>query len=162
MSAMKILGNQEDLLVIGDLGQMPAYKQKILEMAKDIEVTFMGLIKNKSVLLNYVRHCILFIFPSYSENMSIMLLEAALMKVPIICSDIDANKAIFNEDEVIFFKSNDSIDLAKKIQYCLDNYQDVLHYSEMAYQKVITLYTWDIIAKRYEYLYNTIIKKKGD
>jgi glycosyltransferase involved in cell wall biosynthesis len=65
MSAMKILGNQEDLLVIGDLGQMPAYKQKILEMAKDIEVTFMGLIKNKSVLLNYVRHCILFIFPSY-------------------------------------------------------------------------------------------------
>jgi len=44
-----------------------------------------------------------------------MLLETAWTKTPIICSDIPQNSSVFSDDEVLFFKDGDSIDLAKKI-----------------------------------------------
>ena len=34
--------------------------------------------------------------------MSMMLLEVVSLKVPVLASDIPANKAIFNEDEISF------------------------------------------------------------
>ena len=69
-------------------------------MALDVE--YLGLIKEKEKLFNYIKYSKLFIFPSSYEAMSMMLLEAASLKVPTICSDISANKAILDEGGIIF------------------------------------------------------------
>ena len=50
--------------------------------------------------------------------MSMMLLEAASLQAPIICSDIPENK-IMMQDNVLYFRSEDAIDLANQIQWAL-------------------------------------------
>ena len=74
---------------------------------------------------SYIVKSKLFIFPSLFENMSMMLLEAISLKANIICSDIPANTLIFSNDEILFFKNNDSNDLAEKFSFVLEN-MDIL------------------------------------
>ena len=95
-----------------------------------MNIEFMGLIREKEKLFKYIRNARLFVFPSYSENMSIMLLEAASLKVPVICSDIPENKTVFNEKEVLFFKSENEDDLAEKLKYALANSRIMEKYTD--------------------------------
>ena len=145
------------LLIAGDIEQTPKYKKEILTLSKNINVEFLGLIKNKNKLLEYIRNCKLFIYPSSYEAMSIMLLEAASQKVPIICSDISPNSAVFNDDEVLFFKVNDVDDLGAKIKWALDNMPGMQAKIEKAYLKLKTKYQWKDIAKEYDKLFTKLM-----
>lgn len=87
-----------------------------------------------------------------------MLLEAASVKTPIICSDIKENKDIFNEDEVLFFKTNNEIDLSQKIDYALNNIDEMKLRAEKALKKLQREYNWENISKDYSNLYNSLIK----
>jgi glycosyltransferase involved in cell wall biosynthesis len=143
--------------IIGNLDQMPSYKKELLELSKDLEVEFVGLIKKKVKLLEMIRDSKFFIFPSYNENMSMMLLEAASVRTPIICSDIPENKVIFNDDEVLFFRSEDPHDLAEKIRWALSNTPEMDRRSGNAYEKVLAEYTYGKICLEYLKLFNSLI-----
>jgi glycosyltransferase involved in cell wall biosynthesis len=142
------------LLVIGDLNQLPKYKEKILNLSQDIDVEFIDIIKVKAELLNYVKQAKLFIFPSYSENMSMMLLEAAYVNTPVICSDIIQNKDIFSDKEVLFFETNNVKDLTDKIDWAEANPDKMKELADNALKKLNTDYTWPIIVKQYKELFN--------
>lgn len=150
---------QGKLLVIGDLDQLPDYKKQIESKVDGLDVSFIDIIKEKTALLNYVKRAKLFIFPSYSENMSIMLLETALVKTPVICSDIPANTAIFDEEEVFFFKTNNAEDLAEKINYALANMDKMHLKTENAFRKLGSTYNWESISRDYEGLYQNSLKE---
>ena len=95
---------KQKLIVIGDLEQIPSYKSEIVKLSDGLPVEFIPIIKKKSQLLNYVKLASLFVFPSYSENMSVMLLEVAYTKTPLVCSDIPANTAVFNDSGGYFLQ----------------------------------------------------------
>jgi glycosyltransferase involved in cell wall biosynthesis len=90
--------------------------------------------------------------------MSMMLLEVATLKVPIICSDIYENKFIFDENEVLYFSSGDYSDLARKLAYAEDNKNDLMQRAELAYQKVSTQYNWCNISREYAKIYSGLLK----
>ncbi len=159
LKAFNILNYKGKILIAGDLEQTIDYKNEILNLSKNLNVEFLGLIKDKKVLLNLLHNSKLFIFPSNKEAMSMMLLEAASVKTPIICSDIIENKDIFNDKEVLFFKTDDEKDLADKIQWALVNYDEMLLKSERAYIKLKENYTWEKIANEYSKLYDSLIYK---
>ena len=79
-----------------------------------------------------------------------MLLEVASLKVPLIISDIPSNKAVFDEDEVLFFKTGDEIDLSKKIIYANDNPDKMQYYAKNAYNKLCNNHLWKNIANKYD------------
>jgi len=54
LEALKKMNYQGRLLVIGDLNQVPAYKKRITELASSLNVGFIDLIKERSLLLSYV------------------------------------------------------------------------------------------------------------
>jgi glycosyltransferase involved in cell wall biosynthesis len=142
--------------IIGNADQIPSYKKELLELSKDLDVEFLGLIREKTKLLEMIRDAKFFIFPSYNENMSIMLLEAASTKTPIICSDIPENKVIFNDEEVLYFRSEDYHDLADKIKWSASN-QDLMNKkSGKAYEKVLDVFTYEIISREYQKFYNSL------
>jgi glycosyltransferase involved in cell wall biosynthesis len=86
----------------------------------------------------------LFIFPSTTEAMSMMLLEAASLQAPIICSDIPENRIVM-QDNVLYFRSGDAVDLADQIQWALSRcVKDNL--------------TWETIVKQYEEVYRACIR----
>lgn len=158
IEALQLMKYSGKLIVAGDLNQTPEYKKEILKMSNGLDIEFLGLIKDKNELLSYIQQSRLFIFPSSVEAMSMMLLEGASVKARIVCSDIQENLDIFNEDEVLFFKTNDGNNLAEKIQYAFDNDKEMIEKSELAYQKLISNHNWKKIANEYADVYNLVLK----
>lgn len=157
LKALKHINYKGRLKIAGNMDQLPAYKKNIEKLAKGLHVEYVGMIKERVELLSLVKSAKLFIFPSLTEAMSIMLFEAAMVKVPIICSDIAANTAVFNKDEVIFFKTEDELDLAFKIKEFLQPNTNGHEKKGKAFEKLTKNYTWDIIAPKYALIYKSLI-----
>ena len=157
IEALKLLNFKGELLVAGDLDQTPEYKMEILKMAEGLNVKFLGLIKDKDVLLSYIHHSRLFVFPSSVEAMSMMLLEGASVKAPIVCSDIQENLDIFNDTEVLFFQTNNSVDLSEKIEFAFNHEKEMKEKVENAYQRLISNHDWKKIALEYADVYNNLL-----
>jgi glycosyltransferase involved in cell wall biosynthesis len=144
------------IFIAGDLDQSNKDKKEILALSKGLNVEFLGLIKDKNELLSYISNSRLFVFPSLQEAMSMMLLEAASVKTPIVCSDLIENKDVFSSSDVLFFKSDDYLDLAKSIQYAFSNYGILQNKTLNAFNKLKRDYNWKNIAKEYSKIYNGI------
>lgn len=158
LKASKAINNKIQIRVAGDLDQVPSYKNEIVQLSDNVDVSYLGLIKEKEQLLRFLAEAELFIFPSLTEAMSIMLLEAVSTKVPIIASDIPSNKAVFNEDEILFFKSDNVSDLAEKLKYAIENKQLMTQKAEKAFDKLINNNTWEIVSEKYSNLYQRLTK----
>ena len=147
------------VFVAGDIQQVPDYKRKVMQISDDLDVNYLGLIKSKKKLFGYLKGARFFIFPSEMEAMSTMLLEAASVKVPIICSNIVENKDIFNDEEVLFFDVGDACDLSEKIEWARKNQEEMIEKAERAYTKLKENYTWEEISEKYSSLYKSLLKQ---
>lgn len=157
LEAMKSAGNNTLIKIAGDLEQIPAYKSQIEAMSEGLNTVFLGLIKDKNTLMKLVANAKLFVFPSLTEAMSMMLLEVVSMKTPVIASDIPSNKEIFSSAEILFFKSNDSADLREKLQFAMNNPEQMNNKAQRAFVKLSVSYTWDVISEQYSNLYQKLI-----
>lgn len=153
LKAFHKLNLNRELKVVGDLNHVPKYHTEIIKLANGLNISFIDLIKNRNDLFEVISNAELFIFPSTTEAMSMMLLEVASLGTPIIASDIDANTSIFSNKEVLFFKSEDEDDLAKKIQFAIDNKILMKDRSINAYNKLIKDYNWTSISEKYKTIF---------
>lgn len=160
LEALKKLELKIKLKFIGDLNQNNKYKHHILDLSQGLDVDFVSLIKDKNILFEHIRLSSLFVFPSFNEGMSNMLLEVVSLSVPVICSNIAENKSIFDSDEVLFFDTGDADDLSKKIHWAYNNYALMLEKAEMAYKKLETEYKLEIVAGKYSRIYDSLVKAK--
>jgi len=145
------------LIVAGDLDQVTNYKNEINDLTKGINVEYLGLIRDKAYLMSKINEATLFIFPSLTEAMSMMLLEAVSTMTPVIASDIPSNKAVFTDNELLFFKNNDSEDLALKLQNALDNPDIMANKAKAAFEKLSKDYTWQSIAQQYSKIFKKML-----
>lgn len=146
------------VLIAGDITCAPnEFKNKIDALVSKLDVNFLGMIKDKSILFRYIKNSKLFIFPSTAETMSMQLLEVASLKVPVIASDIKENTDIFSENEMTFFKTSNPNDLALKIKNVLSNYQLAQNKAENAYESLLKSFTWSSIAIEYKKIYDLIL-----
>jgi len=146
------------LIVAGDVDQVPGYRTNIAKLSSGLQIEYLGLIKEKSKLLQLIKESKLFVFPSITEAMSMMLLEVVSMKISVIASDIPSNKAIFTNDDVLFFKSDDVEDLTTKLNYALENSFEMRKKAEHAYELIAKHYTWETISHEYSKIYKMLIK----
>ncbi|MDX9847987.1 MAG: glycosyltransferase family 4 protein [Tenuifilaceae bacterium] len=158
LKALHQINYNGKLLIAGDIDQNIEYKKELLELSKGIQTEYLGLIKEKNLLLNYIQSAKLFIYPSSLEAMSMMLLEGASVQTPIICSDIVENKDIFSDDEVLFFKVDDYNDLASKITFAFNNLEKMNMKAENAYKKLVNEYNWEKISLKYAEIYDSLMK----
>lgn len=132
--------------------------EDLKNLAKKLKVfdrcLFLGYKKDA---LTYLSFFDLFILPSYSEGMSLALLEAAAIKVPIICSNIEANKGMFSDQEVVFFELDNIEDLIYKTKFL---YQNKCEFAKRANDKYNNYYTADIMALNYLKLYKLLLKNE--
>jgi len=156
LNALKQMSEPPKLLIIGDLNHEPPYKSKIINMAHDLDVEFLGLIKDKKKLYTLISNSFLFVFPSRQEAMSIMLLEAASLNIPIIASDIIENKDVFDDNEILFFESNNPKSLQLQLESAFTDYSKLKSYSINAYNKLSNDYLWINIAQQYSKLYKQL------
>jgi glycosyltransferase involved in cell wall biosynthesis len=87
--------------------------------------------------------------PSSSEGFSLSLIEAALHKKKIVCSNIPSFKEAFNNTEVTFFESDNEMTIDQAIQDALlDDYK-----ANNAFLKANTYYTEERMGKEYADLF---------
>ncbi len=154
LKALIRIGYTGQLKIVGNIDQVPEYKKEILQLSEGLNTQFIGLIKEKKELLRIVKNASLFVFPSLTEAMSIMLLEVVLMKTHLIASDIPANTNVFEPDEVLFFKTENVDDLVEKLNYRFENKQEMEKRAVKAHNKLLNSYQWKDIAQQYSELYS--------
>lgn len=159
LEALSISKIMVPLKVIGDIEQVTNYKKKLISLAHGLDVEFIGLIKDKNKLFHLIANSKIFVFPSFNEGMSNMLLEVASLGTPIICSDIVENKAVFTDSDVLFFKVGDSVDLSEKILFAINNYGEMLEKAKSASERLKNEYNWSIISNKYKDLINSLTEK---
>jgi glycosyltransferase involved in cell wall biosynthesis len=157
LEALNYLGNPLKLAIVGDLNQVPSYSDHLREIADEKQVVFIPTISDRDLLFGMVKLARLFIFPSTNEGMSMMLLEAASLQAPIICSDIPENKIVM-QDNVLYFHSGDAIDLANQIQWALGHPGEMSSLGQKASICVKDHLTWEKIVEQYEEIYKACIK----
>ena len=157
LKALNEINHSIPLVVAGDIDQVQEYKNEISKLSTNLNVNYLGLLKDKKKLFEIIQNSTCFVFPSLTEAMSMMLLEAASLKTPIIASDIPANKAIFSDSEVLFFKSEDYQDLKLKIKYAIDNPEKMKQKAESAYNKLLRDYNWGSIAQEYRIIIESLL-----
>lgn len=155
LEALKKIEYKGKVLIAGDHDQLSGYRKQLEAYRDYLNIQFLGLLKSKDELLGYVQKAKLFVFPSLYEAMSMMLLEVAMVKTPLICSDIDENKFVFSNREVEFFESGNIEDLSSKITAFLCNPEALNIKARLAYDKVMSYYVSPIIANKYADLYLT-------
>ncbi len=159
LEALRRLNYKGRVLVIGDIHQVPKFEKELLSYKEHLDLVFIEIIKEKALLMNYVKNARLFIYPTLYEAMSIMLLEVAYTQTPVVCSDIPQNTAVFNDDEVTFFRSGDIDDLSEKITFALNNPTRTAEKSKQAFAKLENQYNWTIIAKSYDKLFQSLLTR---
>jgi len=145
------------LRVIGDMNHVATYRDTIEQKARGLAVEFLPLIKEKQQLMKQISGAFCFVFPSFNEGLSNMLLEAASQKTPIIASDIPENKSVFSETLVTYFTVGDPVDLAEKIKWVIDNAQAANVRANSAYNYLCKHYCWPAISQQYQRLYERFV-----
>ncbi len=156
LEALLQMDQPPSLVVAGDLDQVEDYKVKVMELSENLDVNYLGLVKNKDELSELIRNSKLFVFPSTTEAMSMMLLEVVSTRTPIIASDIPSNKAIFSDDEMLFFKSEDSEDLLVKLKYALMHQDIMKNKANLAFKKLTKDYVWTSVSNQYSRIYKNL------
>ena len=138
------------LVIAGDADIEDTYSRKVKSMATENNVVLTGFIKG-SKLQTLLLNARLFVLPSSHEGLPISLLEAMSYGLPVLASDIPANKEINLPSRYYFHYdkknavTNLSIALTNRLK---DN-------SPTNYD--MSLYDWDIIAEQTADVYKLVI-----
>lgn len=139
------------LVLAGDTDFEDDYSRNLKKMAKEHGIILTGFIKGKK-LHSLLTHTRCFVLPSSHEGLPIALLEAMSYNLPVIVSDIPANKEVgLNESD--YFKVGDVKELSIKLQKMVTENHHHIKYD-------MSKYDWNIIANQVEEIYKRLITKQ--
>lgn len=123
-----------------------SYLKSIAKGYKDVVFTDAVYGDDKETLL---RNAFAFAIPSTIEGLSISLLEAMSRKVPIIASDIPANKEVLGEKDALWATAEDVGELTIAIENSINNRESFKETAKRNYEFVKENYTWDKVTEKY-------------
>jgi len=134
------------LVVAGDNPAMPDYVNFLHGITNCKNVVFIGAVygDDKDSLM---RNAFAFCLPSTIEGLSIVLMEAMSFQVPIIASDIQANRELLF-DNAIFVRPESEEDLRNALKESID----FIKFPQFVHNNYINIkdnYTWPMIADKY-------------
>jgi len=135
------------LVIAGKADHETSYSGMLRKLAVSNNVVLTGFVKGAQLqqLFNNAR---LFVLPSFHEGLPISLLEAMSYRLPVLVSDIPANKEIMIPGDR-YFKTGDKISLKVKLEELLSQSYEPVNYD-------MSLYDWDNIAKETAKLYDRL------
>jgi glycosyltransferase involved in cell wall biosynthesis len=138
------------LVIAGDADIEDEYSQELKLSAKNNGVILTGFIKGDK-LHALLTHARLFVIPSSHEGLPISLLEAMSYGLPVLASDIPANKEV-NLPASCYFHYDENIvnNLSQALSHRLED-ESVPHYD-------MTAFNWDRIAEQTIDVYSKIMK----
>lgn len=144
------------LLVVGDFGHDAEYSRRIdaIVDSRDDVVACRSLL-GRDDLLEVVRNCRLFVFPSEYEAMSMMLLEVISCKRPVVVSDIPENTEVLVPGYPYVFAVKDAAALEDRLRAALDD-ERIDDWTDRLFDRCMRDFSWPPIAGRYEELFREL------
>lgn len=149
IEAFSQMSQQEYFLVVaGDADHEKPYSKHLKKLAKLHNVILPGFVKGEE-LCQLFSHARLFVLPSYHEGLPISLLEAMSFRLPVLVSDIEANKQVALPTNTYFVTGN-TISLKNGLEKILSQEFSYIDYD-------MNPYNWDKIALQTETVYKKTI-----
>jgi glycosyltransferase involved in cell wall biosynthesis len=141
-------------LIIGNGPQLPILQNYIVD--KQIKnVHFAGYCDNPweySTIMDVI------VFPSIYEGLSLSLLEAMSLKIPLIVSNIPSFEYCLSEKKsCLFFDALNELELSKKINYLLYNKHQMESLKENAYDIYVNKFIFEDMALKYKNMFKEIV-----
>ena len=129
------------LVIAGDADIEDEYSQRLKVQAEKAGVVLTGFIKGDK-LQTLLSHAAMFVIPSSHEGLPIALLEAMSYGLPVLASDIPANKEVNLPPTCYFhYDANIVANLSKALKRTLSNKLNKVSYD-------LTPYDWEMIAEQ--------------
>lgn len=144
------------LVIAGDADHADAYSEALKHEAAEADVVLTGFIKGEP-LSEVMNGAALFVLPSSHEGLPISLLEAMAWRLPVLVSDIPANRLQeLAPSDLFHLSGRDEADVAA-LRTALDVKCADAH-GRVEYD--LSPYNWDTIAAQTEVVYRAAIRKK--
>ena len=141
--------NEYKLVLAGDADFEDNYSKELKTLARKTGVILTGFVKGEK-LQALLTHAKLFALPSSHEGLPISLLEAMIYRLPVIVSDIPANKEIGLSEDA-YFQTGNATELTEKLEKLITETPEKIQYD-------MEKYRWEVIAEQtaavYEKLYS--------
>lgn len=132
--------------------------QKIKDLDLKHEVDLYGWVTNKADFFDDID---VFVLPSLEESFGMVLLEAALFKKPIVCSDADGPKEVWaGTDAALVFEKGNVKMLAGKLQEMIEKQQAAQEMTGKAYTLVKNKYAVEAVAKTLAEALENVVREK--
>ena len=155
-------GYNVEIKFIGDGLLRRKYEQMAEELGIRERCHFCGLISNKETLLNELRECHLFVFPTKAEGLPRAVLEAMAQGLPCISSPVDGVPELLEPEYLVDWWNADGF--AEKICDLLSDWGKMVDQSEINYKKSLNYHNNILKVKRHDFyskLYQLCKKKKN-
>ena len=148
------------LLLIGDGPERPALEARAAGLGlSESHITFEGACADPMSLL---RACGLFVLPSREEGMSIALLEAMALGIPIVASDIPGNRRLITDGiHGRLAPPGDAMALACAILAQAAAPETALKMAGETRRRVIEHYSIEAVARRHMTLFEGLVRQKA-
>lgn len=148
-SFLKVKSPGMKLVIAGDNPADPDYVAKLHSLGEgDVDIVFTGAVygdDKKALLRNTFAFCV----PSTIEGLSISLLEGMGYRLPIIASNIQANKEVLESDKAFWCQPEDIDSLASAIKDAVERQELHKEMTDYNYRKVASSYTWESVTAKY-------------
>jgi|NGEPerStandDraft_6_1074524.scaffolds.fasta_scaffold07428_3 glycosyltransferase involved in cell wall biosynthesis len=141
--------NDFKLVIAGSADHETPYSRNLEKLAVANNVVLTGFVKGEE-LHQLFTHARLFVLPSFHEGLPISLLEAMSYSLPVLVSDIQANKQILLPEDRYFVTGD-----KKSLEDCLAIHL-LQKFEQVNYN--MSNYNWDQIALQTADVYNKILK----
>ena len=161
IEAFGILRQKIDKVKLTFIGQGKSleYLKKLAnQQGDDNQIEFKGAMP-QSFIAEHLCDYEIFVQPSRIEGFGLTVAEAMAAKVPVLVSSGQGPEEVTEGEKWGWtFENGNAEDLAKKLLYIIEHYDECLDKAEKAYHHVKDNYDVSATAKRYIDAYNEIIK----
>jgi len=155
--AFEQIDTDKKLLMVGGPPNPAAYEKEIMA-TKDPRIKFPGFIFGAK-LFTIMKNAYTYVQPSDIEGLSPVVLENMGLAVPMITSDIQENLYAVG-DTALSFKQGDIEDLREKLQFALDNPEEMKRLGKAGQERTQEVFNWDKCAHDYEALFLELLEGK--
>jgi len=151
------------LVIIGPADWSHKYYQdmlKLMEMENRKgrhQITYLGALDQTDVVKWYQKASI-FILPSFGEGFPVVTLEALSCETPVIATPVGGiPELVRNHENGILVPPNESINLAKAIQFLLENKEIRTRFGREGRKRVVKNYSLEAVVKKLRRIYEQLI-----
>ena len=158
LAAFDKLDTDWKLVIVGDADHKDKYSLNLKKRAEQRDGVVMTGLQIGEALSELYTNAGLFVLPSYHEGLPIVALEAMSYNLPILLSDIPANKEVAISEDT--FPAGNVEALSKKLQSFIENPLSLSssQISDLKKGRLETEFNWDVIAQKTADLYQAVAK----